>query len=273
MENWEDLERELHCNKKRITSVEFVALFKKYDTDGNGQIDKSELNQFLTDLLAELGHENVKPKVLANVKEKLLEKYDDNFDGMIGMDELEKILPTEENFLMKFRNDTNLTSVDFIRCYNHYDADKSGYLEKNELEAFLCELLRSKDMAVTPQRIADYVEVFMELYDLNKDGKLELAEVAKILPIEENFLTKFEGRAELSRDEFNSVFDHYDKDKSGTIEGVELTALLRDICAREGKAPNTTDMEDMKKSILDLVDINKDGKLSREELGMLLSTT
>ena len=34
MENWEDLERALHSNKKRITSVEFLALFKKYDTDG-----------------------------------------------------------------------------------------------------------------------------------------------------------------------------------------------------------------------------------------------
>lgn len=47
MDNWEDLEKELQCNRKRISTVEFVALFKKYDADGKNKnnIGKIEIFQ------------------------------------------------------------------------------------------------------------------------------------------------------------------------------------------------------------------------------------
>ncbi len=38
----------------------------------------------------------------------------------------------------------------------------------------------------------------------------------------------------LDQSDFNEIFDHYDKDKSGFIEEQELIALLKDILERDG---------------------------------------
>ncbi|XP_022786681.1 calretinin-like [Stylophora pistillata] len=113
----------------KLTSEEFVKVFKEFDKDGNGYIEADELNMFLVTLLQETGNEanyrtihwgfengylltqmphlqkysTPSPEELEKFKEYVLEKYDENCDGKISMDELENILPTEENYLKQFR--------------------------------------------------------------------------------------------------------------------------------------------------------------------------
>ena len=53
----------------------------------------------------------------------------------------------------------------------------------------------------------------LKLFDSNNDGKLELTEMARLLPVQENFLLKFQ-------------------DGNGYIDENELDALLKDLCEK-----------------------------------------
>ena len=46
-----------------------------------------------------------------------------------------QLLPIEENFFLLFRIDNPLdSSVEFMKLWYQYDADKSGYIEADELK-------------------------------------------------------------------------------------------------------------------------------------------
>eukprot|EP00794_Sanderia_malayensis_P018949 gene18949-20855_t len=253
--------------KKKITSSEFIGIFKKYDKDGNGTIDASEVDSFLRDLAKEHGSEFSSEDDFKKFKDQIIGAYDVNADGKISMNELAKILPAEENFLVQFREEINLTSVDFIKIWYHYDVDRSGYLETAELDGFLRDLMMTtaNQSEVTPQKIADYRQQILSLFDANKDGKIELSEMAQILPLEDNFFSSI-GRCELSKEEFDKMFAHYDKDNNGMIEDAELIAFLRDLLAAQGKTPTTTELEAYRATVLAVSDTDKDGRLNTAEL-------
>lgn len=112
----------------------------------------------------------------------------------------------------------------------------------------------------------------MDRYDENKDGKIGLKELAQILPKEENFFANFQGKKVLSRDDFDAIFDHYDTDKSGEIDSSELLVLLRDVMKKMGLEPDSCqELEKMRDILLGVSDRDKNGKLSRCELALMLS--
>lgn len=259
----------------KLTSEEFVKVFKEFDKDGNGYIEADELTDFLLCLLQEGGNENPTKEELEEFKTFILEKCDDNFDGKISMPELENILPTEENYLNQFRKEfgaDKMDSIQFIKIWNHYDSDMNGYLEGDEIDAFLRDMLQQQGCNANLELIADYKAFIMDRYDENKDGKIGLKELSRILPTEENFFTKFQGKKALSREDFDSVFEHYDTDNSGEIDASELLVLLRDIMKRMNLEPDShKELEKMRDVVLGVSDKNNDGKLSRAELALLLS--
>ena len=249
--------------KKKISSEEFVKIFSDFDKDGNGFIEAGELDSFLKEICGN----NVKD--LEEFKVNLLSKYDENFDGKISMKELVKVLPTDENFLLQFRESHKLHIADFLKLWYHYDTDRSGFLERGELKGFLHDLLRKQDDNVSPQRIEDYAEAMIELFDSNNDGKIELNELAKIISVEDNFLKNFE---EVTIEEFEKIFKHYDQDENGYMEGTELLGFIRDLMASKSdviKSTSTKDLESYQRIILDCIDENNDGKVSKEELKLL----
>ncbi|XP_068689319.1 calretinin-like [Montipora foliosa] len=259
----------------KLTSEEFVKVFKEFDKDGNGFIEADELTDFLVALLSETGNENPNEEELIEFKQFILDKFDDNFDGKISMPELENILPTEENYLAQFRDEfqaNKMDSVQFIKIWNHYDSDMSGYLEGDEIDAFLRDMLQQQGCNANTQLIKDFKQFIMDHHDDNKDGKIGLKELSSILPKEENFFAKFQGKPALSREDFDAVFDHYDADNSGEIDASELLVLLRDVMKKMKLEPDSAqELEKMRDVVLGVSDKNNDGKLSRGELALLLS--
>ncbi|KAG7278823.1 hypothetical protein CRUP_010386, partial [Coryphaenoides rupestris] len=148
-----------------LTAAQFIDIWKHYDADGNGYIEGKELEGFFHELEVARRGAGVDP-THAVFKEKMNEfmaNFDKNGDGRIEMSELAQILPTEENFLLCFRQYVG-SSSEFMTAWRLYDTDRSGYIESNELKMF----------------------------DLNGDGKLGLSEMARLLPVQENFLLKFQ---------------------------------------------------------------------------------
>ncbi|XP_078607077.1 calretinin-like isoform X4 [Branchiostoma floridae x Branchiostoma japonicum] len=252
-----------------LTSAQFMEVWDHFDKDGNGFIEGKELDDFFRELARQKGGKQPSDQEISDMREAIMLKFDDNKDGRISMNEMSSILPMEESFLLLFRQQVG-TSVEFMEIWRKYDADCSGYIESEELRSFLTDLLSKAGKDVTEDKLAEYVETILKMFDSNNDRKLELKEMAQLLPVKENFLTQFQG-SRVSREEFDKIFAHYDKDKSGTIEDSELCGLLKDLMEHGEKDElDAKVLEENKELLLKICDIDKDGRLSKDELAMLL---
>lgn len=265
---------------KKLSAAQFMEVWEHYDSDGNGFIEGTELDGFLREFVtsvnaSECGPEVVSDSMLAELKQCFLEAYDDNNDGKIDIRELAQLLPMEENFLLLFRFDNPLeSSVEFMKLWNQYDNDNSGFIEADELKNFLRDLLREakKSQEVSEDELIQYTDTMLQVFDSNKDGKLQLSEMAKLLPVKENFLTRqvFKGSAKLTKEDIERVFALYDRDGNGTIENEELRGFLKDLLELVKSDYDATDLKDFEDTIMKGCDFNRDGKISKKELTMIL---
>jgi len=265
---------------KKLSAAQFMEVWEHYDSDGNGFIEGTELDGFLREFVSSVNSSDCGPEVVSDtmleeLKQCFMEAYDDNQDGKIEIRELAQLLPMEENFLLLFRFDNPLeSSVEFMKLWHQYDTDNSGYIEADELKNFLRDLLleAKKSQEVTEDQLISYTDTMLQVFDANKDGKLQLSEMAKLLPVKENFLTRqvFRGSTKLTKEDIERVFSLYDRDGNGTIENEELRGFLKDLLELVKKDYDTKDLSDFEETILKGCDFNKDGKISKKELTMIL---
>ncbi|CAF1665088.1 unnamed protein product [Rotaria magnacalcarata] len=182
---------------KQLTATQFMEIWSHYDVDGNGYIEGNELDNLLQELassvnISDLSSELVPENVFRELKECFLDAYDDNADGRIEIGELAEILPTEENFLLLFRKDNPLeSSVDFMRVWKQFDKDCSGYIEADELKLFIKTLISArKGNNASEEKLIEYTDSILQIFDTNRDGKLQFTEMTKLLPVKENFLLR-----------------------------------------------------------------------------------
>lgn len=264
----------------KLSANQFMQVWEHYDEDGNGYIEGAELDGFLREFVSSVNPDTneiieVSAKDLAELKANFMEAYDDNKDGKIEIRELAQLLPMEENFLLLFRFDNPLeSSVEFMKLWKQYDKDHSGYIEADELKNFLRDLLKDarKSQDVTEDQLIEYTDTMLQVFDSNKDGKLQLSEMAKLLPVKENFLTRqiFKGSTHITKEDIESVFALYDRDSSGTIENEELAGFLKDLLSLAKKDYDSADLTEFKETIMKGCDTNRDGKISKKELTMVL---
>ncbi|XP_073163254.1 calretinin isoform X2 [Lepidochelys kempii] len=223
-----------------LTASQFLDIWKHYDSDGNGYIEGKELENFFQELESARKGAGVDSKN-GNFAEKMkefMQKYDKNADGRIEMAE----------------------------AWRKYDTDRSGYIEANELKGFLSDLLKKANKPYDEPKLQEYTQTILRMFDMNGDGKLGLSEMSRLLPVQENFLLKFQGM-KLATEEFNAIFAFYDKDGSGFIDENELDALLKDLYEKNKKEMNIQQLTNYRKSIMNLSD---GGKLYRTELEIVL---
>lgn len=267
---------------KKLSANQFMDVWSHYDKDGNGFIEGTELDGFLREFVSsanptEVNSDALTDEMLTELKSCFLEAYDDNQDGKIDIRELAQLLPMEENFLLLFRFDNPLeSSVEFMKIWREYDSDNSGYIEADELKNFLRDLLKEakRNNDVSENKLIEYTDIMLQVFDANKDGRLQLSEMAKLLPVRENFLCRqvFKGAKTLTKEDIESVFSLYDRDNNGSIENEELRGFLKDLLELAKKDYDAQDLKDFEETILQGVGYDKDGKISRKELTMILLT-
>uniref|UniRef100_A0A8C3FYC6 Calbindin 2a n=1 Tax=Cyclopterus lumpus TaxID=8103 RepID=A0A8C3FYC6_CYCLU len=145
-----------------------------------------------------------------------------------------------------------------------FDKNKDGRIEMSE--GFLSDLLEKANRHYDDKKLQEYTQTILRMFDLNGDGKLGLSEMARLLPVQENFLLKFQG-VKLTTEQFNAIFMFYDKDGNGYIDELELDALLRDLYQTNKKEVDVKNLAGYKQSIMTLSD---GGKLYRSELEIVL---
>ncbi|KAK1896225.1 Secretagogin [Dissostichus eleginoides] len=201
--------------------------------------------------------------------------YDVTADGKLQIQELANmILPEDENFLLIFRREAAMdNSVDFMKIWRKYDVDCSGYISARELKAFLKDLFQNHQKEVSSDKLEEYTDTMMKIFDKSKDGSLDLNDLARILALEDNFLLQFQmeacGKEERKRD-FTKIFEHYDVSKTGALEGAEVDGFVKDMMGLV--RPNLTgpELDKLRGVLLRHCDVNKDGKIQMNELALCL---
>ncbi|KAJ8041967.1 Secretagogin [Holothuria leucospilota] len=130
--------------------------------------------------------------------------------------------------------------------------------------------VEDKPEPITDEKLQKYTDIMLKLFDRNGDGKLEIKEMTRLLPVKENFLMRFEQKKHLTRDEFENVFAHYDKDGNGTIEGDELAGFLKDLMEHENENVDVESLKSGSQALLNICDVNKDGRIQKDELALVL---
>ncbi|KAJ7985481.1 hypothetical protein DPEC_G00352480 [Dallia pectoralis] len=245
-----------------ISASQFLDIFHHYDNDGNGYIEGKELQSFIKELQQARKQAGLE---LTDQMRAFVEESQTNADAKIGIIDLVQILPTEENFLLFFRQQLK-SCTEFMQAWRRYDADHSGYIEADELKSFLKDLLQRSTKPYDEKKLDEYTHTTLKVFDSNHDGKLCLAEMARLLPDEENFLLKFQN-VKMARKEFNKIFELYDQDENGYMDENELNALLKDLCEKNQKVLDVSKISTYKTAFMALSD---GGKLYRTELALVL---
>uniref|UniRef100_A0A674DB51 Calbindin n=1 Tax=Salmo trutta TaxID=8032 RepID=A0A674DB51_SALTR len=254
-----------------ISASQFLDIFHHYDNDGNGYIEGKELQSFIKELQQARKQAGLE---LTDQMKAFVQEYEKNTDAKIGIVELVQILPTEENFLLFFRQQLK-SCAEFIRVYTYhsknivYTASLSNNFE-NSVAKWL-QQIAPYSIVLHFLFCRDLIRLFfflfqLKIFDSNHDGKLCLAEMARLLPDEENFLLKFQN-VKMVRREFNKIFELYDQDENGYMDENELDALLKDLCEKNKKVLEVNKIPTYKTAIMALSD---GGKLYRTELALVL---
>ncbi|XP_048882659.1 secretagogin [Brienomyrus brachyistius] len=259
-----------------LDAGDFLHIWQHFDADDNGYIEGKELDDFFRHMMVKLrpGEEITEDKV-QQLKRRFMSAYDLTADGRLQIHELANmILPEDENFLLLFWRETPLdNSVEFMKIWRKYDMDRSGFISAVELKSFLKDLIVQHKKVVSPSKLDKYTEAMMNIFDRNKDGQLDLNDLARILALQENFLLQFKmdasSQEERKRD-FEKIFAHYDVSKTGALEGPEVDGFVKDMMELVKPSIGATDLDKFRQVLLSHCDMNRDGKIQKSELALCL---
>jgi len=143
---------------------EFVKVWDTYNTDDDNYLDTDELTAFLS------AHD-LPP--LLNI---FLGQFDYDNNGKLDLAEFALLQPVTTSVI-----DFTASSADAGAAFTYYDRDDSGLLEKFEAMGFIRDLVTAQDNAIWGVLKDQYTSIY-DLYDADKDNKLNENELGNILP-------------------------------------------------------------------------------------------
>ncbi|XP_055470472.1 secretagogin [Psammomys obesus] len=260
----------------RLDAAGFWQIWQRFDKEEKGYIRETDLDAFFDHLLAKSGTEDtLVEEDVQKVKQQLMTAHDVSKEGRISMKELASLfLSEDENFLLFFRLETPLdNSVEFMQIWRKYDADSSGFISAAELSNFLRDLFLHHNKAISEADLAEHSSTMMKIFDKNKDGRLDLNDLARILALQENFLLQFKMDASSTEErkrDFEKIFSHYDVSKTGALEGPEVDGFVKDMMELVQPSISVVDLDKFREILLRHCDVNKDGKIQKSELALCL---
>jgi len=262
--------------KKHFTSKEFRRLWDYYDKDGSGFLELAELERFLRDLTDVTLGDGVDETEYEKFKLKIMSIVDDNHNGKLEAKELSKIIPTEENFLLAYsiqsqKMGTVLSTTDFLEIWLHYDQDCSGFLDYEEAKQFMKDMLKVNQCQMDTDNV-EYLDAFFKTFDIDDNGVIEIDEMSSIFPVEEKFTNALKQRRQFPRLEFDRIFESYDKDKSGFLEGGELEKFINDLSKTKKGGLTESEITEISGRLFQMFTKSGETKISRNELSLILSS-
>lgn len=154
------------------TSTDFMLIWKRYDPDYTGYLDKADVEVLVFDMLTDLEQKSA-PKIHKLLVKRVLSNSDE--DGRISFNAFRRCLPVEKNFMTQYQNLSALTEADAKRIFSHYDPDDNGSLSGQELEALI------RDIAERNKKGSDLEYILQKTDEMLK--RAGGAETGAILPM------------------------------------------------------------------------------------------
>lgn len=177
----------------------------------------------------------------------------------------------EGNFLSNFHLEGKIHSTDFIEIWMYYDSDRSGFMEQDEVTAFLTDLFKKKNGSVQNEIVNQAVQQLFMTFDTNNDGQLSMNELYTILDVEDSIFKDLGHVDRMDVGDFETLFNHYDKSKQGFIDSDSaLLALISDMMRRSGGEINAHEVEKVRKAVLAVCDSDGNGRIDKSELQLVL---
>uniref|UniRef100_A0A8C5GUC2 EF-hand domain-containing protein n=1 Tax=Gouania willdenowi TaxID=441366 RepID=A0A8C5GUC2_GOUWI len=266
----------------RLDAAGFLQIWQHFDADDNGYIEGKELDEFFRHMMKKLSpKEKITEEKVKRLKQRFMSAYDVTADGKLQIQELANmILPEDENFLLVFRREAPLdNSVDFMKIWRKYDVDCSGYISAQELKAFLEDLFKMHHKQVSPTKLEEYTDT-MVVQTLHTHTHTHTHSPVNLTNREAAFCIllifychllsfKASSKEERKRD-FEKIFNHYDVSKNGTLEGVEVDGFVKDMMGLVRPDMTAPELDKLRVIMLRHCDVNKDGKIQRNELALCL---
>jgi Ca2+-binding EF-hand superfamily protein len=153
-------------------------LFKKFDINGDGTIDRNELHSLLDHLSETFGIEKPTEKMVL----RFLEKIDTDHSGSISFEEFQfwfKDLKKNDFLNIDKPHNLEFSLSNAKKMFEEHDLDKNGYLDLTEFSLFV------EDLSFTFHLDAPLQKNVNELFEkCSKNSKVYFSE------FEENYFTK-----------------------------------------------------------------------------------
>ena len=260
-----------------ISPATLANALEKYDIHNRHHLDSVMLNEFLTDILQKeyawkLSKQDIK-YFTTKVKKYIAVNSGGTIPQHINKELLIESIPSEQNFLIQIGH--KVQSSTFMKFWQNYDVDFSGYIEMEELKSLVLDYARIACEEPNESHIKHTINTLMLNLDTNKDGKIELEELSKIMNVEDNFMKNFCGRNHLNRKDFNKIFSHYDSNgDKHCLDENEVMALINDILKHletQGKNVPVPLLKNTYDQVMKICDVNNSRSVQKHELALLLS--
>ena len=271
-----DEEEELHGRSLSISPATLANALEINDIHDRNGLASVQLNEFLTDLVQKeyvwkLKKRDIK-QFTSEVTGKIADTYGGSIPKEINKEVLIESLPTEQCFLVQIGH--KVQSSSFIKCWQNYDVDGSGYIEIKEIRLLVKDYAQVAGEDISGHRLNRAIEQMMKDLDTNHDGKIELEELTQLMNVENNFMKNFCGRQHLHRKDFDRIFSHYDTDGQECLEKSEVMALINDILKHQETSGKNVPIPLLQKTyaqVMKICDENNSDTIQKRELALLLS--
>jgi len=182
------------------TTKDVQMAFKKFDTNGDGSIDKSELTSALTSSGMNFTAQEI---------DAIFKAADVNHDGDIDYEEFIALMcPSASVIVQKFR-DSYKSIGDVKAAFKRFDKNGDGALDRDELAA---------SMKSSGQSYSDIeVDAIFSLGDADGDGEITLEEfVALMSPSAAGVVAKI-GKSFRNIDDVKEAFKRIDANNDGLL--------------------------------------------------------
>ena len=219
------------------SATEVKQAFRKFDVNGDGHIDRSELKQLLKSSGKSVSDQEV---------DLLFRQGDVDGDGMIDIQEFVKLMfPASAATLAKLQQ--NFRSLNDVKAaFRRFDSDGDGHISRNELRQVMSNFSEAE------------VDSVFALGDKDQSGGIDYQEfIAMMMPNSQAILRKVSasfGSIQQVKDGFRRI----DTDGDGSLSKAELKNAMR--------------LNDEELNVIfALGDIDQDGQISMQEFIKLMS--
>jgi Ca2+-binding EF-hand superfamily protein len=223
--------------------------FLQADADQDGQLNVHELTALLQQV-SRGGQESMVEESEAEISASIMEGFDTNRDGKIGLQELLDHVKDKDHVVAAFEG--------WPQGFKEADKDGDGHLDSHELTSLLNRVSRSQQKEMVEESEESIAESVMRAWDADKDGKLTLDELHHHLGDNKDAVNAaFEG--------WKEGFNMADKDKDGSLTIHELAALLSRVSTKD-QHKIVQDVDATTQSLLQGFDADHNGKVTLDEI-------